>query len=138
MAPLQSVSIPRLELMGAFLGTRLTQSIASVLVIPIQHAVSWCDSTNVFWWIRGHSRVFKPCVANRIGEIQSVTNPDQWRYVPTELNLADYLTRGLKILKLIDKNSWWEGPNYLRDSEERWPRNKVINDIEQATNEVKK
>ena len=78
MTPLQSVSIPRLELMGASLGTRLTQLIASVLVIPIQHAVFWCDSTNVLWWIRGHSRVFKPFVANRIGEIQSVTNPDQW------------------------------------------------------------
>ena len=138
VAPLQSVSIPRLELKGASLGTRLTHSIASVLVIPIQHAVFWCDSTNVLWWIRGHSRVFKPFVANRIGEIQSVTNPDQWRYVPTELNPADYLTRGLKVLQLIDKNSWWEGPNYLRDSEERWPRNKVINDTEQATKEIKK
>ena len=124
--------------MGASLGTRLTQSIASVLVIPIQHAVFWCDSTNVLWWIRGHSKVFKPFVANRIGQIQSVTNPDQWRYVPTELNPADYLTRGLKILELIDKNSWWEAKNYLRDSEERWPRHKVINDIEQATKEVKK
>ena len=58
--------------------------------------------------------------------------------MPTELNPADYLTRGLKILKLIDKNSWWETPNYLRDSEERWPRNKVINDIEQVTKRVKK
>ena len=66
VAPLQSISIPRLELMGACLGTRLTQSIASVLVIPIQHTVFWCDSTNVLWWIRGHSRIFKPFVANRI------------------------------------------------------------------------
>ena len=78
VATLQSVSIPRLKMMGASLGTRLTQSIASVLVIPIQHAVFWCDSTNVLWWIRGHSKAFKPFVANRIGQIQLVTNPDQW------------------------------------------------------------
>ena len=26
-------------------------------------------------------------VDNRIGEIQSVTNPDQWRHVPTELKI---------------------------------------------------
>ena len=58
--------------------------------------------------------------------------------MPTELNPADYLTRGLTILDLIDKNSWWEGPNCLRDSEERRPKNKVINDIEQTTKEVKK
>ena len=140
VAPLQSISIPRLELIGACLGTRLTQSIASVLVIPIQHTVFWCDSTNVLWWIRGHSRVFKPFVANRIGEIQLVTDPDQWRYVPTELNPADYLTRGLKILELVDKESWWEGPNYLRDGEERWPKNKVnvVTDTESAIREVKR
>ena len=36
---------------------------------------------------------------------------------------------------MIDKDSWWEGPNYLRDSEERWPRNKVVNDTYQRGKE---
>ena len=44
--------------------------------------VFWSDSMNVLWWIRGRSRIFKPFVANRVGEIQSLTNPKQWRFVP--------------------------------------------------------
>ena len=138
VAPLQSVGIPRMELMGACLGVKLTQSIVKTLLIPIQYVVFWCDSTSVLWWIRGHGKIFKPFVANRIGEIQSFTNPNQWRYVPTEFNPADYLTRGLKVLELVKKESWWEGPKYLQDIEERWPKNTVPSASEQAKNEVKR
>ena len=55
--------------------------------------------------LKGHSRVYKPFVANRIGEIQSCTNPSQWHYVPTELNPADYLTRGLNVPDLIERKT---------------------------------
>jgi len=79
VAPLQSLSIPRLELLGALVGTRLTQTATKLLLVPMHQVVFWCDSTNVFWWIRGCSRAYKPFVANRIGEIQSVSSPDQWR-----------------------------------------------------------
>ena len=60
-------------------------------LIPMQEVIFWSDSTNVLWWIKGHSRVYKPFVANRIGEIQSCTNPSQRHYVPTELNPAEIL-----------------------------------------------
>ena len=57
VTPLQSVSIPRLELMGAHLGSKLARTIANVLSIPKQHMIFWSDSTDVLWWIRGYSRV---------------------------------------------------------------------------------
>ena len=104
VVPLQSVSIPWLELMGAQLGSKLTHSIVSVLSIPKQHMVFWSDSTDVLWWIKGYSRIFKPFVANRIGEIQLYSNPDQWRYVSTKVNPADHLTRGLTIIELTEKS----------------------------------
>ena len=126
VAPLQSVGIPRMELMGAYFGVKLTQSIVKVLLISIQYVVFWCGSTSVLWWIRGHGKIFKPFVANRIGEIQSLTNPDQWRYVPTESIPADYLTRGLKVSELVERESWWEGPKYLQDIEERWPKTRCL------------
>ena len=61
--------------MGACLGNKLTQSVTQISSIPVQEVVFWSDNTNVLWWIKGHSRVYKPFVANRIGEIQSCTNP---------------------------------------------------------------
>ena len=84
-----------------------------MLSVPKQHMIFWSDSTDVLWWIRGYSRVLKPFVTNRVGEIQSYSNPDQWRYIPTNINPADHLTRGLTVAELIDKKCWWEGPEYL-------------------------
>ena len=94
VTPIATTSIPRLGLMAAVLGLRLTESVSRDLNSSMSEAVFWSDSMNVPWWIRGRSRKFKPFVANRIGEIQSLTNPKQWRYVPTNANPADFLTRG--------------------------------------------
>ena len=41
---------------------------------------------------------FKPFVANCVGKIQALTNPEQWRHDSTKENPADLLTRGLKCL----------------------------------------
>jgi len=57
----------------------------------------WPSSANVLWWIRGYSHTFKPFIANRIGEIHMSSSPEQWRHVPTVMNPADHLIRGVKI-----------------------------------------
>ena len=100
VAPGIAISIPRLELMGAVVGVRLAKRIATVIDFTIGRGTFRSDSVNVLWWIRGRSRQFKPFVANRVGEIQSNTDPEQWRYVPTSMNPADILSRGIKIEKL--------------------------------------
>ena len=100
VCPLSPMSTPRLELMAAVLGLRLTLSILAALDISTEHARFWSDSMNVLYWIRGKGKQYLPFVANRIGEIQSQSNPDQWQYVETEENPADvsvvFQRRGLK------------------------------------------
>lgn len=96
VAPLKAISIPRLELTAAVLGLRLTEEVSKTLKIPICDGNFWSDSMNVLWWVRNHSCNFKPFISNRVGEIQTNSKPEQWRYVPTELNPADYVTHGLK------------------------------------------
>jgi len=137
VAPLQSISIPRLELMGAVLGSRLAKSVVNALSMETEFMIFWTDSANVLWWIRGYSRTFKPFVANRVGEIQTFSSPEQWRYVPTAMNPADHLTRGVKLGEILDLKSWWTGPDYLSKDELLWPENIVEKEPKNALNEVK-
>ena len=102
VAPSKATSIPRLELMGAVIGVRLSTRIARILELQTSQQIFWSDSQNVLWWIRGCSRDFKPFVANRVGEIKTCTSPEQWRYIHTSLNPADILSRGMKTADLID------------------------------------
>ena len=94
VGPLTPMSTPRLELMAAILGLHLTLSILAALNIPIAQARFWSDSMNVLYWIRGKGKQYRPFVANRIGEIQRQSNPEQW-HVESKENPADLCSRGL-------------------------------------------
>ena len=127
VAPTIATSIPRLELLGAVVGVRMAKRISATLDIPMNTSVFWSYSVNVIWWARGRSRQFKPFVANRVGEIQSISDPAQWRYVPTSINPADFLSRGMKAKDLKKCDVWWKGPEYLLQPEIAWPSNRTVN-----------
>ena len=91
--------------------------------------IFWLDSVDVLWWIRSYGRMYRPFVSNQAGDIQSFSDPEQWRYAPTNANPAEYLTRGLKVSKLIELRRWWTGPEYLQCSETQWPVNKVCKPV---------
>ena len=137
VAPLVATIIPRLELMGAVIGLRLTESISSALEIPMTQATFWTDSMNVLWWIKGCSRRYKPFVANRVGEIHNLREPAQWRHVPTNMNPADFLSRGMTVLELIDNEVWRKGPEFLTENETEWPARKVAT-IDDKIKELRK
>ena len=124
VAPLAAMRIPRMELMGAVTGLRLAISVANALQVSVKQVKFWCDRMNTLWWIRGHSRSFRPFVANRVGEIQSMTSPEQWRYVSTKDIPADHLTRGMASSALACNEQWWKGPEFFQMDEEEWPQNK--------------
>jgi hypothetical protein len=110
LSPLKARSIPRLELMGALIGVRLTKKVYTALEIPVKDATFWVDSMNVLHWIHGRSRDYKPFVAHRVGEIHDESCPDQWKHVPTELNPADYSSRGMNVSEMKNSQQWWFGP----------------------------
>ena len=125
-APLKAVSIPRLELMGAMIAVRLTTQISLALEIPMKDTTFWVDSMNVLHWIHGRSRDFKPFVSHRVGEIHDQTCPDQWRYVPTQLNPADFGLRGMTVSQLKSCPQWWFGPEFLKKPDKgAWPEKKI-------------
>ena len=123
--------------MAAVLGLRMARSISRVLNASLDQATLWSDSMNVLWWIRG-SRSLKPFVANRVGEIQTATDPKPWRYVATNKNPADVLTRGLKLSELTKNENWWTGTDFFGHLESGWPVNKVVKEQRAAKVEVRK
>ena len=127
VAPSAATSSPRLEIMAAMVGVRLTTRIFDVLELPMSNSCFWSDSLNVLWWIQGRSRKFKPFVVNRVCEIQSNTSPDQWRYVPTSLNPADILSRDMSATELVNCHAWLRDPECLLQSEDSWPVSRNFN-----------
>lgn len=81
----------------------------------------WSDSTITLNWIASPSRKWSVFVANRVGEIQRLTNPHSWRHVASSNNPADVLSRGLLSNELIDSDLWWHGPHFLRLPDNQWP-----------------
>ena len=57
------------------------------------------------WWVQERSRRFKPFVANRISEIQSITTPMIRKYVPTKINPADLVITNILTTKRLSRRS---------------------------------
>ena len=56
VAPLQVVSISRLELMAAVVRLKLSQAVSQALGIKKEEWIFWSDSMDVMYWIRWQSR----------------------------------------------------------------------------------
>ncbi|XP_068723691.1 uncharacterized protein [Montipora capricornis] len=113
------MTVPRLELQGAVLATRLYQSIVEETRIQFMKAMFITDRNIVLSWIRSQAREFKPFVSARVAEIQSNSDPSQWRHVPGEFNVADDVSRGIPAECLTDR--WKHGPEFLGLHEDDWP-----------------
>lgn len=122
VAPLQSVSLARLELCGAVVAARLANKISKALRIEIEKRYFWTDSTIVLGWVKTPPNKLKTFVANRVSEIQTLTNSDIWRHVPSQFNPSDYLSRGVKCSEIGYLDMWWHGPQFLYLSKSEWPQ----------------
>ncbi|XP_003740218.1 uncharacterized protein LOC100897675 [Galendromus occidentalis] len=86
-------SIHRYELMGALMAARMTANIRNFLKLKIDQEYYWIDNMACVSWIRSTPEKWQPFVANRVREIGKLTSPNSWRYVKSEKNPADILSR---------------------------------------------
>ncbi|XP_017477270.1 PREDICTED: uncharacterized protein LOC108367186, partial [Rhagoletis zephyria] len=140
VAPLRGETIPRLELRAAVLLSELIQRVVNICKtqhnIMIGSITGWSDSMVVLCWLKRGESSLKQFVANRVRQINTNTADCDWRYVPTDINPADLISRGMTMRELIESELWWHGPDFLRQPEAMWP-NPPERISEQVETEVK-
>ncbi|XP_073724410.1 uncharacterized protein [Misgurnus anguillicaudatus] len=122
VAPKRQQSMPRLELCAALAGAQLAKLLNDEITLTIQQTILWTDSTTVLAWLQSDSCRFKVFVGTRVSEIQELTEPSAWRYVDTQQNPADDITRGKSLFSFTEPGDWSQGPSFLKLDSEHWPK----------------
>ncbi|XP_077125518.1 uncharacterized protein LOC143782202 [Ranitomeya variabilis] len=112
LAPKPDHTIPRLELCGTVLAVELADFIQHELDTHIDDVQYYSDSKVVLGYIYNQTRRFYVYVSNRIERKRRSSKPEQWQYIPSELNPADHATRAMSINSFAN-SSWLSGPKFL-------------------------
>ena len=64
---------------------------------------------------------FNTFIALRIGEIQTSMKSEDWKWVESKWNIADWTTRGKHPIDLGENSCWQKRPKFLRQPECEWP-----------------
>ena len=120
VAPKKKQTVPRLELCGAVLGSRLRKRVVKDMGFTFSRIVCLTDSMIVCDQIQKENSDFKMFSAPRVGEIQENCTPSEWSWIGTSMNPADMTTKFTEVSKLAS-SFWKEGPEFLKTPFEDWP-----------------
>ena len=126
VSPVQTQTIPRLELLGALLLAKLVVNVTSALKSEIIQTC-YTDSRVALYWIKGFNRDWKQFVQNRATEIRRLVPVDCWRHCPGKENPANIPLREILPDELKYNSLWWNGPQWLTKLR------KVSKDIDETT-----
>ncbi|XP_037930931.1 uncharacterized protein LOC119665760 [Teleopsis dalmanni] len=120
VAPLKTLSLPKLKLLAAELLSKLVTKTKSNFPICIDATYLWVDSEIVLDWLSEHPSNWNTFVANRVSLIQEQTKTCIWRHVPSKSNPADIISRGGPLVgtvePTVDSEEWSHKDRWLRIS----------------------
>ncbi|MBM6549254.1 DUF1759 domain-containing protein [Streptococcus dysgalactiae subsp. equisimilis] len=108
VAPIKTVTIPRLELAAAVLGVRVSEVVRKGMPNFFAKTYFWTDSMIVLYYIRNVNTRFSTFVANRLAVIHQFCSVHQWQHIASGQNPADYSSRGITSER--DLTTWTQGP----------------------------
>ena len=136
VAPLKSKTLPTLELLAVFLAMKCLMNILPTLQrTNVTEIILATDSQIVLSWILNERVKSKNVFAsNRVGDILNLKRlvksehalDCKFKFINSDCNPADLLTRGLTIKEFNKKKSFWlHGPEFLQTSHVQWPKNEL-------------
>ena len=120
-----TMSIPRLELIAATIGSKMHWQIKRSLHLPLSNCCLYTDSAVVMDWLRNTESRLKKWVARRVTEINRLCGHDEWLKVPTAQNAADVCSRGNDPRKADANSIYIVGPSFLHEANSRTALNKL-------------
>ena len=80
LAPIKTITLPRLELNAAQIGARMARLILHEIDFPIERIQFWSDSALTLQYIKNTKNRMKVFVANRVTEILDLSSAEQWNH----------------------------------------------------------
>jgi len=130
-APNKSKSIPTLELLSVYLALRCLPTVLETLDGMVVDVVVCIDAQVVLSWVLSECVKSKNiCARNRVKDITKLrqeikTNHNvecKFKYIPTDQNPADMVTRGISFKEYGQKLDFWlHGPSFFLCVPEQWP-----------------
>ena len=117
-------TIPKFELAGVVVAAHQLNYLKEAWSLPQNTKVNlWCDARVVLSWLTQYE-IKQTYIHNRVAQIRELCHPSREsvtiRYVPTDKNPADILTKDQKAAEFINNKTWWDGPDWLCQ-ETDWP-----------------